>query len=124
MYILPKIGFRTSIYKPVLADVIGSHRYLHEPAGNWKVYLDVLEAMMPVLCVTNRYRYSKWLTVHIHEMKVVVGTAPEVYDELMAGKFVVQRTKRPFCIARTDTPLEDSKQICDDHRWTDWQIKL
>ena len=80
MYILPKIGFRTSIYKPVLADVIGSHRYLHEPAGNWKVYLDVLEAMMPVLCVTHRYRYSKWLTVHIHEMKVVVVTAPKVYD--------------------------------------------
>ena len=105
MYILPNISFRTSIYKPALAEVIGSHRYLLEPARNWKLYLEVLEAVMHVFFATNHYQSSKWFTIHIHEMKVVVVTAPEVYDELMAGKFVVQRTKRPFCIASTDTPF-------------------
>ena len=43
-------------------------------------------------------------------MKVVVVTAPEVYDQFMAGKFVFQRTKRPFCIVSTDTPLEQTQK--------------
>ena len=42
-------------------------------------------------------------------MKVVVGTAPEVYNEFMAGKFVVQRTKRPFSIVSTGMPLEQTQ---------------
>ena len=67
------------------ADVIGSHRYLHKSAGNWKLYLEVLEAMMPVFFATNRYRYSKWLTVHINGITVVVGTASEVYAATAYG---------------------------------------
>ena len=85
MYILPNISFRTSIYKPALAEVIDSHRYLLESARNWKLYLEVLEAMMPVFFATNRYRYSKWLTVHIHGITVVVGTASEVYAATAYG---------------------------------------
>ena len=124
MYILPKISFKTNIYKPALADVIGSDRYVLDSAWNWKLYLEVLEAMMPVFFATNHYQSSKWFTIHIHEMKVVVGTAPEVYDEFMAGILVVQRTKRPFSIVSTDTIRTDLEQIGDDHRWIVWQIKL
>ena len=73
-----------------------------ERTGNWKLYLEMLEAMMPVFFAANRYRYSKWLAVHIHEMKELVGTASEVYNEFMAGNFVVRRTKRPSSSVSTD----------------------
>ena len=85
------------------------HRYLLGSALNWKLYLEVVEAMMPVFFATNHHQSSKWFTMYIHEMKVVVVTAPEVYDEFMAGKFVVQRTKRPFSIVSTGMPLEQTQ---------------
>ena len=90
-----------------LIDIFLSLQFA-ERSGNWKLYLEVLEAMMPVFFAANRYRYSKWLAVHIHEMKELVGTAPEVYNEFMAGNFVVRRTKRPFSSVSTDMALEQT----------------
>ena len=76
-----------------------AHQYA-ERAGKWDLYVQSLEAMIPL--------FSKWLSVHVEEMKALPTTAPEVHEEFLKGNFVVRRTTRRFSSVSPDMALEQT----------------
>ena len=64
--------------------------------------------MIPLFFATSRLKYSKWLSVHVEEMKALPTTAPKVHEEFLKGNFVVRRTTRRFSSVSPDMALEQT----------------
>ena len=67
-----------------------------EREGNWRLHLEAFTAMLPWLTIYDHTNYARCCPIYLSDMECLEKEAPQVYDELMSGNFVVKRSKRPF----------------------------
>ena len=65
--------------------------------GDFSLYLHTLEEMNPWFFALDKYRYAKWSSVHLYDMKRLHLTNPDDYQAFKElGCFVVSRTRNSF----------------------------
>lgn len=69
--------------------------------GNFNLYIDALDQMMPWIFALDHGHYARWL-VHIRDMRTLEQRHPAVYAEFMMGQFVVQRSTHKFSLIALD----------------------
>ena len=75
---------------------------------HFDLYVDCLEAMVPLFFATNHQHYSRWLTVHIHDLR----TLPQsIKNEFQKGNFVVTRPSRRFSAIPVDQAQEQNNKV-------------
>ena len=72
--------------------------------GNFDLYIDVLNQLVPWLFALDHVHYACWLPVHIQDMVALKTMHPSVYDEFQNGNFVVQRSTHTFSRMALDQP--------------------
>ena len=79
--------------------------------GNFKLYIDILDRLMPWVFATGHTYYARNLPVHLRDMCTLEEHLPELYDEFFKGHFVVQKSRRPFSKIALD---QNHEQLNDD----------
>jgi len=85
----------------VLIFVMRSHR-----EKNFALYVEVLEALVPWCFALDRTNYSRWLPVHIKDMK----TRPPVIRDQFQKNWVILKAKRPFSAMPLDQAHEQNNE--------------
>ena len=67
---------------------------------------------MPWLTIYDYTNYARWIPVYFMEMSALEIAAPEVYQEFMAGNFVVKKTNRSFNQVPIDQATEWMNKLC------------
>ena len=69
---------------------------------NFLLYVHVLKSSMKYIFAFNHYNYARWLSIHVNDLMRLSVTCPDIYDEFMSGKFVLQKTDKPFSAIALD----------------------
>ena len=80
--------------------------------GDWLLHLDSFEAMLPWLTIYDHLNYARWGPVYLAEMKGLPKTALDVYEEFLAGNFVVKRHSGRFNQVPVDQATEWMNKVC------------
>ena len=64
--------------------------------GLFNAYKSSLVAIIPYLFANDSTHYSRWGTIHIHDMFELQNTNPDVYKEFVNGHFVLHESNRQF----------------------------
>ena len=62
--------------------------------GMFEAYKSALANILPYLFANDNTHYSRWGTVHLHDMLTLKDTHPDVYEEFMKGNFVFHESDR------------------------------
>ena len=60
--------------------------------GNFDAYKCSLSELMPYLFANDNTHYSRWGTIHLHDMVTLQETNPSIYDEFISGNFVLHES--------------------------------
>jgi hypothetical protein len=55
--------------------------------SDFELYIEALDTLVPWFFALDRTNYSRWLSVHVYDMKSLKATNPSVYDSFKTGKF-------------------------------------
>ncbi len=77
-----------------------------EIEGVWELHLSSFAKMLPLFAINDHTNYAGWGLVYLTDMTIVSETAPNVYKELKAGNFVIQRSNDVFNEVSPDQPLQ------------------
>ena len=80
--------------------------------GDWLLHLTLFEAMLPSLTIYDHLNYARWGPVYLADMKGLPKTAPDVYEEFLAGNFVVKRHSGRFNQVPVDQATEWVNKVC------------
>lgn len=80
--------------------------------GDWLLHLASFEAMLPWLTIYDHLNYAWWGPVYLADMKGLPKTAPDVYEEFLAGNFVVKRHSGTFNQILVDQATEWVNKVC------------
>ena len=83
-----------------------------ERSGNWKLYLDSFQEMMPWFAAYDRINYLRWGSVYLSNMQRLQITAPEVSVEFEEGNFVVRTKLAHFNGQSVDLSQEHVIKMC------------
>ena len=83
-----------------------------ERTGDWLLHVQAFTAMLPWLTVYDHTNYARWGPVYLTDMKALEITAPEVYEEFLAGNFVVKRSNNYFNEVPVDHATEWVNKMC------------
>ena len=61
--------------------------------GNWLLYLQALQQMLPYLAAAGHHNYTKSLVLYLTQMEKLQDTHPHVYSKFADGVFVLRRTE-------------------------------
>ena len=75
--------------------------------GNFQLYVEALEALVPWFHSLDHTNYARWLSVHIRDMK---SLPPAVRDDLQKC-WVVAKTEKPFSCKPIDQAREQNNAI-------------
>ena len=64
--------------------------------GDFESYKCSLSAIMPYFFANDNTHYSRWGTVHLHDMLDLKENDPSIYDEFVKGNFVLHESSRIF----------------------------
>jgi len=79
-----------------------------ERSGNWQLYLDSMQAMLPVFFAYDRTNYSRWLPIYLIDMLNLPESAPEFYGMFAKGSVTVNRTGKKFASMAPDQVMEQT----------------
>ena len=63
-----------------------------ERDGIWDLHLSPVAQMLPYFFAFDRINYSRWISVHLADMRLLPQTAPAVHNEFVKGNHPVKRT--------------------------------
>ena len=66
---------------------------------------------MKYIFAFNHYNYSRWLSVHVHDLMKLPVTCPQLYKEFCSGNFVLQKTDNPFSAIALDQGHKQNNAI-------------
>jgi len=84
-----------------------THLYA-ERTGNWLLYVDALQRMIPYFFQAVRVNYFRWLSVHVYDLLRLEKTHPSIYEQFCYGRLVVNRTRNRFSAVSGDHALEQT----------------
>ena len=64
--------------------------------GDWRLFLSTFAEMLPYFAEFDHTNYTRWGTVFLGDMEMLMETAPEVYQGFLNGDFVVQEGDNKF----------------------------
>ena len=79
--------------------------------GNFKLYVNALQRIVPWLFTLDHVNYARWLPIHLRDMVMLEDTHPAVYEEFMEGKFVVKKSNRKFSSIALDQAHEQMNKV-------------
>ena len=83
--------------------------------GDFKLYVQTCDELCAWFHVMDHTNYARWLPVHVRDMVQLRERHPEVYEELLKGNFVVQRTSHKFSLIGKDQSHEQSNKKLQAH---------
>lgn len=79
--------------------------------GNWKLYLSAFAEMLPWFSLFGHTHYTRWGSVFLADMRQLENTAPEVFQGVLQGDFVVKETEALFNQVPDDQALEHVNKV-------------
>lgn len=74
----------------------------------WNLHVDSIKKSLPVFRIFNRMNYLRNASDYYQDIIALPLEKPELYNEFVAGNFIVKRTAVPFTSVGTDQALEQS----------------
>ena len=82
--------------------------------GNFSLYIDTLNQLVPWFFALDHVHYARWLPIHIQDMVALKTMHPSVY-KFKKGNFVVQQSVHSFsCMALDQSHEQLNKCIKGD----------
>ena len=78
--------------------------------GHFILFVNVLKSLVKWFFIFDQYNYARWITVHIQDLLTLSVTCPQVYQEFIEGKFVVQISNKEFSRIHYDHAHEQSNK--------------
>lgn len=91
-------------YERLILIFIRAHR-----ERNFRVYVDVLEELVPMFFALDHINYARWLPIHIRDMKVLPLTIKEQFEE--KHHWVLPKTRNRFSTIPFDQAHEQENKI-------------
>ena len=66
--------------------------------GNFEVFVEVLDQILPWIFSFNHTRYARWLPVYVQTRQKLTDQHPEVYEEFKKGRFTVKKYSDIFLV--------------------------
>ena len=79
--------------------------------GDFDAYRHSLSAIMPYLFANDNTHYSRWGSIHLHDMLNLQKTHPNIYDEFLNGHFVLHESSRIFSGVALDQAHEHNNRL-------------
>ena len=79
--------------------------------GNFHLYRESLQELIPYLFAINNVNYARWLPIHLCDMMSLEKQHPEVAREFHNGNFVVHKTDRIFSGMAIDQAHEQNNAV-------------
>ena len=86
---------------PVARNLTQAHR-----EGYWPLYLSSVRSAIPLFFAFNHTNYSRWTPLFFEDCLNLEERFPLIYQEFMAGNFVVRLTQRKTTAIPMDQALE------------------
>ena len=78
--------------------------------SNFKLYVKVIELMLPWYFALDHTNYSRWLTIALDDLKPL-KIEDKLYQDFSDGKFTFNKTERPFSSMGEDQSHEQNNKI-------------
>ena len=79
--------------------------------GDWILHFELFSKMLPWFTIYDHTNYARWRPVYMADMRALPTTAPEVFNEFVAGRFSIKITDGKFKQLATDQALEHVNRI-------------
>ena len=79
--------------------------------ANFQLYIEALDNLMSWFFALDHPHYSRWLSVHLRDMRSLQNVHPAVADQFENGKFVVKKTHRSFSSIAIDHAHEQNNSV-------------
>lgn len=95
-------------------------------SGDFALYLESIEQLLPYVFALDHTHYSRWLPVHVRDMRNLEKDHPMVHQEFLVGKFVVTKTSRKFSAMALDQCHEQNNAMIkgEQNLYLFWSILL
>nr|CAH7764460.1 unnamed protein product [Callosobruchus chinensis] len=106
-----KMGATSKLWAQYMKMVIIALQFIEsERLGNWVMYLQAMEKMLPILHAAGHFGYAKGLQIFLQDMAKLKATMN--YDEYTnfteKGYFTIRRSNKPFCGIWSDMTIEQT----------------
>ena len=64
--------------------------------GNYKLYVESLQAIIPYMFVMDHFHYARWLSVHVSDLQELQTDSMDTHNAFLDGNFVTQKSSRKF----------------------------
>lgn len=79
--------------------------------GNFPLYVDALEAIVPWFFSLDHTNYARWLLVHIRDLSTLEVCHPQLYSEFCTGNFVTYKINHYFSAIALDQAHEQNNLL-------------
>ena len=76
--------------------------------GNYSLYVESLQAIVPYFFALDHYNYARWLSIHIQDLLELDEFTLQAFQ---TGKFVIKRSKKRFSALAVDQAHEQLNKI-------------
>ena len=80
--------------------------------GDWTLHLSAFKDMLSLMVIYDHTNYSRWGVIYLLDMLQLEQTSPSVFQEFMAGNFVIKESNGSFNQVATDQALEHINKQC------------
>ena len=70
--------------------------------GDFLEYIESLRKIVPLMFAMDHFHYARWLSVHIQDLDQLQNDCPDLWQELVNGHFVTQKTNNLFSMMAHD----------------------
>ena len=77
--------------------------------GNWLLYLQALQQMLPYPAAAGHHNYTKSLVLYLTQMEKIQDTHHHVYSKFVDGLFVLRRTGSYWAGIYSDLYIEEER---------------
>ena len=79
-------------------------------AGDFQLYLESIEKLIPYFFAFNHTNYARWLPIHFLDMINLKEKHPDLYEKFVQGCFVVRKSQRAFSGISIDQAHEQNNK--------------
>ena len=101
------------MYETLILIFVRAHR-----EKNFPLYVKVLEELTPLFFALDHVNYSRWMPVHIRDMKSLPATVRDEFEK--DGHWVLSKTMNTFSAIPFDQAHEQENKIVKRFRWCCW----
>ena len=77
----------------------------------FSLYCQSLAELIPYFFANNNTNYARWLPIHLRDMVTLKEKHPQLAQEFVSGKFVVQKSSRQFSGMAIDQAHEQANAV-------------